>query len=81
MTEPALKSQELCYLSTPEHNRSFVGKFIYIYTDKGTLTLTKSALQFEKSSGLVMVIPLASIGNIEIGEYSRWAKPGEPWKR
>lgn len=67
--------QSACYLSTPEHVRSFVGRFIYIYTDKGTLSLTDDSLQFVGKNGVPATLPLSSILATSIGEYSRWAKP------
>jgi hypothetical protein len=37
LTETTTRTQACCYLSTPEHVRSFVGTLFYIYTDKGQL--------------------------------------------
>lgn len=34
-----IRVQECCYLSTPKHVRSFVGRFIYIYTARVTYAL------------------------------------------
>ena len=64
-----------CYLSTPSHVRSFVGRFVYIYTDKGELTLTETALWFVGKDGLPIVIPLDSVTALGVGHYSRIAKP------
>lgn len=64
-----------CYLSTPEHIRSFVGRFLYIYTDEGELTLAQDAIAFAGKRGSPLVIPLDSIVDIRLGHYSRWAKP------
>ena len=66
--------QACCYVSTPEHVRSFVGRFIWIYTAKGSLRLNPEALVCEISN-LVCEIPLLSIQRVEVGHYSRWAKP------
>lgn len=64
-----------CYLSTPEHVRSFIGRFIYIYTDKGELSLNDSSLEFVGKTGVPVTIALSSILDASVGEYSRWAKP------
>ncbi len=68
------RTQACCYFSTPEHVSSFVGRFIWIYRAKGSLTLNPEALVCEVSS-LVCEIPLRSIQRVEVGHYSRWAKP------
>ena len=75
MAEATSLKRSACYLSTPEHVRSFVGRFIYIYTDKGEVSLTGTGIEFVGKSGLPVVIPLDSIVGISIGHYSRWAKP------
>jgi hypothetical protein len=75
MIETEVIKRSVCYVSTPEHIRSFYGRFIWIYTGKGELTLTESALEFLNESGLLLEIPLISITDIEVGHYSRWAKP------
>ncbi|GMW03350.1 MAG: hypothetical protein AMXMBFR84_44840 [Candidatus Hydrogenedentota bacterium] len=68
------RTQACCYFSTPEHIRSFVGRFIWIYSAKGSLALRPDHLACEVSS-LVCEIPLRSIRRVEVGRYSRWAKP------
>jgi hypothetical protein len=75
VSEKAAMKKSVCYLSTPEHVRSFVGKFIYIYTDKGELTLTDTALRFVGKSGLPADIPFDSITHVSRGHYAFWAKP------
>jgi hypothetical protein len=67
-------TQECCYLATPEHIRSFVGRFIWIYVAKGRLILHRGSLVCEVSN-LACEIPLREIRRVEIGHYSRWAKP------
>jgi hypothetical protein len=69
-----IRAQECCYLSTPRHVRSLVGRFIYVYTAKGSLRLTSEALIFT-SKKLTIEIPLDSIAEISSGHYSRIAKP------
>lgn len=75
MAEVACLKQSTCYLSTPEHVCSFVGRFLYLYMDKGELRLTDTALRFVGKSGLPAEIPLGSIAGVSVGHYSRWAKP------
>jgi len=69
-----IRTQECCYLSTPKHIRSFIGRFIYIYTAKGNLRLTSESLIFT-SKKTSFEIPLDSITDISSGHYSRSAKP------
>jgi hypothetical protein len=69
-----IRTQENCYLSTPERVRSFVGRFLLIYTAKGSLRLTSYALLFT-SRKKSLEIPLQSITDISTGHYSRIAKP------
>lgn len=69
-----IRTQECCYLSTPKHLRSFVGRWIYLYTAKGNLRLTSESLIFT-SKKTSFEIPLNSITHISSGHYSRLAKP------
>ncbi len=48
--------------------------FIYIYTAKGNLRLTSEALKF-RSNKTSFEIPLNDITRIDVGHYSRLAKP------
>jgi hypothetical protein len=68
------RTRACCYLSTPEHVRSFVGTFIYIYTDKGELTLAEDYLRFTGQNQTPIEIALKAITDISIGHYSRIAK-------
>src|SRR4029077_15230305 len=70
----ATRTQACCYVSTPEHVRSFVGRFIWIYTAKGSLRLNPEALVCELSN-LVCEIPLLSIRRIGMVLYPGWPKP------
>jgi serine/threonine protein kinase len=72
--EPALLKVSGCYYATPEHLRSFVGRFLYIYSGKGKLCLDEEKLTFT-SEWFSTVIPLKAIQNLRIGSYSRFAKP------
>ncbi|MCW5559798.1 MAG: serine/threonine protein kinase, partial [Verrucomicrobiae bacterium] len=62
-----------CFLSTPKHLQSFSGQ-LYIYSDAGTITLEKERLLFAGRQDL-MIIPLANITGISLGEYPRLTKP------
>jgi serine/threonine protein kinase len=63
-----------CFLSTPEHLRTFIGRYIWIYTGKGELCLDGENLTFV--SGLsATVIPLSDIIELNYGHYPRFAKP------
>ena len=65
---------QLCYASTPEHQNTFYGKYIYIYTDKGQLSLTEDGIEYigKKST---YAIRYSAIKSIEMSHYSRIAKP------
>ena len=75
LAETTMRTQACCYLSTPEHVRSFVGTFFYIYTDKGELTLWKDYLRFTGKNQIPIEIAIKAITDISIGHYSRIAKP------
>jgi serine/threonine protein kinase len=64
----------ICYVSSPEHLRSFYGSCIYIYEGKGTLHLNAEELAFSGPKSSIH-IPLCSIRDLHIGHYSRLAKP------
>jgi len=69
-----IREQKCCYLSTPEHIRSFKGIMLYIYTDKGELSLSSESLVFT-SKKTSIEIPVDLITEINSGHYSRIAKP------
>ena len=69
-----IREEGCCYLSTPKHVRSFVGRFFYIYTDKGSLRLTSESLVFTSSKNSIE-IPLGLVTDVGTGHYSRIAKP------
>jgi hypothetical protein len=72
MTIP--RFSERCYVSTPEHTRTFYGKHVYIYSDKGSLVCLGRVLSFHgKRSDLEM--PLDLISDLGVGSFSRRAKP------
>jgi hypothetical protein len=74
MVVTAVQNRTCCYLSTPEHIRSFTGRFIYLYVAKGEIEISPDALLFE-SRWTTVEIPLKAVVAIEVGQYSRWAKP------
>ena len=74
MSEMVCVTHSACYVSTPEHVRSWFGR-LWIHVDKGELCLTETALRFVGKSGFPGEIPLNSITDIRVGQYSRWAKP------
>jgi hypothetical protein len=75
MSDNSFLKQALCYISTPEHVRSFYGSCIYIYTGKGELFLSTTTLRFVGKKGVPLEISLNSITGIDVGHYSRLAKP------
>jgi serine/threonine protein kinase len=68
------RKTSLCYLSTPEHLRSFRGRFFWIYKGKGELRLDNEALSFHSDWPTVR-IPLSAIYRIAQGDYPYSAKP------
>lgn len=65
---------ETCYLSTPEYARTFRGRFLYIYTDKGTLELADGKLRF-RGKREQLDIGLDSLVELRQGRFGRVAKP------
>jgi serine/threonine protein kinase len=63
-----------CYISTPEHLNSIFGQLVNIYTGKGELMLDAESLTFV-SNWESTIIPLRDIRELNIGHYSRLAKP------
>ena len=49
-------SRSACYRSTPEHVQSFIGRFIYIYTDKGELIRAQITVQGYKEISRVALL-------------------------
>lgn len=72
--DETIRTAKCCYLSSPEHVRSLVGCFFYIYTDKGCLRLTSDSLLYSGKKNTID-IPLDSITHVARGNYSRFAKP------
>ena len=63
-----------CMLSSPEHLRTFTGRFLFLELAKGELRLDAERLTFV-SNWQSEVIPLADIRELAIGHYSRLNKP------
>jgi hypothetical protein len=57
-----------CFVSTPEHLRTFLGRFLYNFQAKGELLLDRETLGFD-SGWSVVKIPLSSICVLAIGAY------------
>jgi len=64
----------MCYITTPEHLRTFTGRFLKIYQGKGQLSLDRDTLRFT-SGWQVVTIPLARIQTLAQGHYPTTAKP------
>ena len=69
-----VRTQEPCYLTTPEQSRSFIGRFVWMVTAKGNLSLTSESLSFT-SKKVSFEIPLDAVTDIACGHHSRFAKP------
>jgi hypothetical protein len=63
-----------CYLSTPEHSSTAYGRYVYIYTDKGSLEATAGHLRFTGRRTDV-ALEIASITELRLGRFGRLAKP------
>ncbi|MBX3747082.1 MAG: serine/threonine protein kinase [Verrucomicrobiae bacterium] len=63
-----------CFVSTPEHLRSFRGRFVNIYEAEGELRLQRESLAF-RSGWQAVTIPLRSIWSLANGDYPASAKP------
>lgn len=63
-----------CYISTPEHVRTLLGKF-NLYTSCGDLRLEADRLVWKRRDQSI-VIPLTAISGLTVGEFPRLTKPG-----
>jgi len=72
--EPTAPRWCFSYISSLQHLRSFYGTFWYIYEGKGSLQLDASELTYADHKDS-LCIPLCTIREIRIGQYSRFAKP------
>lgn len=67
-----IREQKICWICTPEYHRSFKGRFIWIFTGKGSLRLTAESLSLAGAK-TSFEIPLDSITQVACGAYSRWS--------
>jgi hypothetical protein len=58
------------YYSDPEHNRSFIGRWIWIYRGKGFLELTKDKLCFT-SRVLELELSPKQVQSVNFGTFAR----------
>jgi serine/threonine protein kinase len=63
-----------CYVTTPEHLKTFRGQFLYLYQGRGELRLGERSLSF-MSGWQRVTIPLPSIRALTLGRYALTAKP------
>lgn len=69
-----LLDQRMCYFSSPEHQRTFKGKYFYIYQSKGFATLTNEFIHY-RSKKINFDIRIPLITNIKIGRFKKVQKP------
>ena len=62
------------YISDPKWNKSFWGKFIYIYRGSGELKLSETTLIYSDKKRKIE-IKKDELLSIELGKYSSFAKP------
>ena len=67
-TSDSLPKVSLCYVSTPEHLRTLLGRLLYNFQAKGELRLDSEMLSFD-SGWSVVKIPLSSICALAKGSY------------
>jgi hypothetical protein len=65
---------QFCYVSTPEHQSKFYGKYLYIYTDKGQVSLTDEGITYQGENTNYSFC-YSCIKSIKLSQYSRIAKP------
>ena len=69
-----LVKTSLCYISTPDHLRTFRGRFFNMYQGKGELSLSREMLSFKRGWQAVTV-PLSAIKTLAQGTFPTTAKP------
>jgi hypothetical protein len=62
------------YYSDPEHNRSFIGRWVWIYRGKGCLELTGGKLHFT-CQAFDLDLAQRQVQSISLGTFARTAKP------
>ena len=74
-SKPATLKSSACYVSSPEHLATLIGRFFYVYTGKGKLQLDSNQLTFYQSNSIKTVIPLNAIRDLSTGMYPKSAAP------
>ena len=69
------KETQFCYVSTPAHQRTLWGRFIWIYTGSGYIEIDGPNLIYTYRNGSAVTIDLATITDVSIGSFSRISKP------
>lgn len=66
--------QKVCYYSSPEYQKTFKGKYFYIYESKGYAIITNKTIIY-RSFKFNFDIPISSIVDIKIDRFRRSQKP------
>ena len=64
-----------CVFSSEAHQRSFFGRYIWPFLDRGKVRLTDRVIEWEFNSGLHQSVPMTCIEEVSIGHYSRFTHP------
>lgn len=76
ITDSSIESRSTpCYITTPEHLRTFIGHYVYVYTGRGTLTLDSRGLRFGHASQGFEIL-WEAIRRIQLGYFPAISKPG-----
>ena len=62
------------YISDPNHNKSFIGRWLWIYRSKGWLQLSDDGLTITNGT-LNLLIEYSEIKDLSLGTFARTAKP------
>ncbi|MCK5561238.1 MAG: hypothetical protein KAJ51_11610 [Thermoplasmata archaeon] len=68
--------QKVCYYSSPEYQKTFKGKYLYIYESKGYAIITNKTIIY-RSNKFNFDIPISSIVDIKINRFRKFQKPIE----
>lgn len=64
-----------CVFSNPQHQRSFFGRHVWPFLERGKVRLTNDSIEWMYNSGLHQTIPFSCIEEVAIGRYSRLTHP------
>ncbi|TWU02494.1 protein kinase domain-containing protein [Stieleria varia] len=64
-----------CVFSSPDHQRSFFGRHVWPFLERGKVRLNNDSIEWTFNSGLHQKIPLLCIEEVSIGHYSRLTHP------